>query len=202
MSGQFLEGNHKTFTNGNTARTQYVRLVLTAGVLELAGATDKEIGIATRRIEADVAGDVLLTTANGTAPMVAAGAISAGANVYTAASGKINDVQAAGAYYVGRALEAATADGDVIEVLRDAVEAPAYRRGTYTMVAGDATANTKAITTGLDAITAYFVQIFRSGVLLNLDQAVSVSGGTITVADGASTYAITAGDVVNWVAFG
>lgn len=202
MSGQFLEGNHKTFTNGATARTQYLRVKLSAGVLELAGASDRELGITTRRIEASVPGDVLLRTANGTVPMVAAGAIAQGATVYTAASGKINDVQASGAFRVGIALEAATADGDVIEVLRDEAEAQAMAAGTYTAVAGDATANTLDIDTGLDALSSYLVQIFRSGVQINSDQAVSVSAGVITVADGASTYAITAGDVINWVAFG
>lgn len=201
MSGQFLEGNHKTFTNGNTARSQYVRVVLTAGVLELASATQREIGIATRRIEADVAGDVLLRTANGTVPMIAAGAIAAGAVVYTAASGKINDVQAAGAFRVGIALEAATADGDVIEILRDEVEAAAFVRGAHTVTAGEDTANTVDIVTGLDNITALFVQIYRSGVDINSNQAVSYSGGTITVANGA-TYVLTAGDVLHWLALG
>lgn len=201
MSGQFLEGNHKAFTNGNTARAQYVRVVLTAGVLELASATQREIGITTRRIEADVAGDVLLRTANGTVPMIAAGAIAAGAVVYTAASGKINDVQATGAFRVGIALEAATADGDVIEILRDEVEAAAFARGAYTVTAGDDTANTVDITTGLDNVTAFLVQVVRSGKHVSSDPAVSVSGGTLTVANG-STYVLTAADVLHWLALG
>jgi hypothetical protein len=47
--------------------------------------------------------------------MVALTAITAGNPVYAAASGKI---AATGTVFVGTALEAATADGDVIEVLR------------------------------------------------------------------------------------
>jgi len=46
---------------------------------------------------------------------IAAGAIAAGAKVYGAADGEINDVQAVGAFAEGVAVTAATADGDVIE---------------------------------------------------------------------------------------
>lgn len=74
--------------------------------------------------------------------------------------------------------------------------------GTYTAVAADDTAGTKSIATGLSSITAYIVQIYRSGVPLFSDQAVSVSGGNIVVADGGATYALTAGDIINYVAIG
>jgi len=50
--------------------------------------------------------------------MVASKAIAVGDTVYTAASGKISDTQATGAFEIGVALEAATADGEIIEVLR------------------------------------------------------------------------------------
>lgn len=54
-----------------------------------------------------------------TVKMVASAAIAIGANVYTAANGKIQDASTlvAGSYYhVGRLLTAAGADGDVVEV--------------------------------------------------------------------------------------
>jgi len=76
------------------------------------------------------------------------------------------------------------------------------RFGTYTAVAADDTAGTKSIATGLTTVSGYIVQIYRSGVLIFSDQAVSASGGNIVVADGGATYALTAGDVINWVAFG
>lgn len=76
-----------------------------------------------------------------------------------------------------------------------------YSFGTYTAVAGDDTAGTVSIATGLSSITSFLVQIFRSGVPLFSDQAVSASGGNIVVADGA-TYALTAGDVINYLAIG
>jgi hypothetical protein len=76
------------------------------------------------------------------------------------------------------------------------------RAAQHTVTSGEASAHTMAITSGATSIVAQFVQILRSGAAVTGDAAISVSGGTITVADGASTYAVTAGDVVNWLAVG
>lgn len=77
------------------------------------------------------------------------------------------------------------------------------KAGTDTLSGSEASASGGLdIATGLTAITGYIVQIFRSNVLINSDQGVSVSGGTITVTDGGSTYELTAGDIVNWIAWG
>lgn len=70
--------------------------------------------------------------------------------------------------------------------------------GAYTVVAGDDTAGTKAIATGLTAIDTFRVQIRRAGVDVSADAIVSASAGTLTVADGGATYALTAGDVIHW----
>lgn len=78
----------------------------------------------------------------------------------------------------------------------------ACAHGAYTAVAGDDSAGTLDIDTGLDSIESLNVLILRSDVPVYSDQDVSYSGGTITVADGAATYAITAGDVIHWQAFG
>jgi hypothetical protein len=61
---------------------------------------------------------VLLLGRDDTKLMVASEAITAGVDVYTAASGKVSTLSAsAGSYYkVGKALTAAAADGDQIEV--------------------------------------------------------------------------------------
>lgn len=62
---------------------------------------------------------VILLGKEQTVKMVASAAIAIGANVYTAANGKIQDATTltAGSYYhVGRLLTAAGADGDVVEV--------------------------------------------------------------------------------------
>jgi hypothetical protein len=116
---QYVESGCKAFTAG-AAIAQYLRVKITSGKLAVAGLTDREIGTLEDASFAD--GDVRavrLTSAQGTTKMVAAGAVAAQALVYTAASGKIDDVATATGYLVGRALEAATADGDVIEVLRN-----------------------------------------------------------------------------------
>lgn len=82
-------------------------------------------------VASDILGTVITTTAYATSgsevsiklwspdkthECIADGAISEGADVYAGASGKISATQSSGKA-IGRALQAATADGDVIEVL-------------------------------------------------------------------------------------
>lgn len=74
-------------------------------------------------------------------------------------------------------------------------------RGTYTAVAGDATANAAEIDTGATGATGFLVQIYRADVLANGDAEITLVDGVLTIADGASTYAVTAGDVINWLVF-
>ena len=74
--------------------------------------------------------------------------------------------------------------------------------GSYTVLEADDTAGTKDIDTGLTSIDSFNVQILRAGVNVTDDAVLSAAGGTITVADGAANYALTAGDVINWIAAG
>ena len=60
---------------------------------------------------------VKLNSAPGTFKMIASEALAAGATVYSEASGKVQDTAQATSFQVGVAMEAATADGDVIEVM-------------------------------------------------------------------------------------
>jgi len=125
---QFTETGIKAFPAGG-AVAQYLR-VKTPTALAAAGAADVELG--TIEQEAFASGDICavrLRTAPGTCFMVAAGAIAAGAEVYAAAAGKINDV--VGKYKIGVALSAATADGDIIEVMRS----PAMAAGIWDEIA-------------------------------------------------------------------
>lgn len=83
----------------------------------LAGATDQDIGVV---MEAGVSGSVVpvcYVTKQGTHKAIAASSMTLGAKVYGAASGKVNDVQATGSFLRGVALQAAGADGDIIEIL-------------------------------------------------------------------------------------
>lgn len=92
-----------------------VRVKLSGGKAVKAGATDRYVGITQGTAAAD--GDeiaVRLRNGLGTVEVTAAGAITAGNTCYDAANGK---VAATGTQIFGIALEAATADGDQIEVL-------------------------------------------------------------------------------------
>jgi len=117
---QFVETPTKTFTAGG-AIGQHIRVKLSSGVLAVAGlgATDEPVELGTITEASFASGDVRavrLRNAQGTAKMVAAGAFSAGAAVYGAAAGKVDDVVSGAA--LGIALEAATAANDIVEVLR------------------------------------------------------------------------------------
>jgi hypothetical protein len=92
------------------------RLVTAAGALCAADATKDFVGITQEAIANGAYGPVRFTSA-GTAKMTASAAISAGAVVYKAASGKIGTTNTNAR--VGIALEAATGDGSIIEVLPD-----------------------------------------------------------------------------------
>lgn len=110
---QFNDTGYGTVTLSATV-AKYQRVTIAGAV---AGATDQDIGVAR---EAGVSGDVIgIAFANkqGTHKAIAAGAIAAGAKVYGAADGEINDVQATGSFLRGVAMEAAGADQDVIEIM-------------------------------------------------------------------------------------
>lgn len=118
---QHVETNTKTFT-ADEAIAVNLRVKLDSdGRVTVAGLTDKDIGTAVTA--AFAAGDsvtVKLRSGAGTHKMVASEALAIGALLYTEASGKVQDTAQATAFQIGHALEAATADGDVIEVLYNA----------------------------------------------------------------------------------
>lgn len=112
---QFTEAPTKTFI-ASGALGKHLRVKDNgSGLLALAGTSDIALGTLER--DALAANDpvaVRLPTAQGTRKMVASEAITAYALVYAGASGK---VAATGTIVEGRAMEAATTNGDVIEVL-------------------------------------------------------------------------------------
>ena len=118
---QYVDGHTRTFT-ADEAIAIHARVKLDSdGRVTVAGLTDKEVG--TAMAAAFAAGDVIpvrLRTASGTHKMIAVEALAVGATVYTEAAGKVQDTAQATAFQIGTALEAATANGDVIEVLYNA----------------------------------------------------------------------------------
>ena len=118
---QYVDGNEKSFI-ADEAIAVHLRVKLDSdGRVTVAGLADKEIGTAVT--PAFAAGDpvtVRLRSGAGTHKMVAVEALAIGATLYTEAAGKVQDTAQATAFQIGTALEAATADGDVIEVLYNA----------------------------------------------------------------------------------
>ncbi len=115
---QIVESACKSFVAG-AAIARCARVKISSGKVVTAGLADKDIGTAEYPAFAD--GDpagVRLRSAQGTAKAIAAKAFAAGVELFTAANGKVSDTYAATSYYYGTSLEAATADGDIIEVLR------------------------------------------------------------------------------------
>lgn len=117
---QFVDGNHKTFI-ADEAIAVNLRVKLDSdGRVTVAGLADKDIGTAvTPAFAAGESISVRLRTASGTHKMVAIEAITVGSRVYTEANGKVQDTAASTSFQIGTALESATADGDVLEVLYD-----------------------------------------------------------------------------------
>ncbi len=112
---QYVETPCKAFSCSG-AITEFLR-VKTPASLAVAGATDVELG--TLEEEAFAANDVRavrLRTAQGTCKMVAKTSFSAGATLYGASGGMVDDVD--NGNRIGIALEAATALNDVVEVMR------------------------------------------------------------------------------------
>ena len=112
---QFVEGPCKSM-QANATLGQFLRVaMLSTGKVALAAAG--QMGVGTTENPATAADQfiaVRLNTAEGSRKVVANGAITRGALVYCAASGKVGS---SGTVAYGVALEAATADNDIIEVM-------------------------------------------------------------------------------------
>lgn len=115
MSQQYDSGM-KTFV-ADAAIAQYARVVFESdGRVVTAGLTEVGIGIAQN--PAFAAGEpvaVKLWNSGGTFKMRASEALAVAATLYTESDGEVQDTAQATAVPFAQALEAATADGDIIE---------------------------------------------------------------------------------------
>lgn len=159
------------------AVAKYLR-VKTPGAVAAAGALDQSIG--TMESDCLAAGpcSVRVKTAVGTQKMIAAAAISAGAYVYGAASGKVSSV--ANGNIEGIAKDAATADGDVIEIqpINQAVQNAvtlAAANGAISIVSGSVVL-TKA---GVAAMTLAAPTAAQNGTIINVTSA-TANAHTVT----------------------
>lgn len=160
---------YETFCRPDVAAgavSKYLR-VKTPGAIAAANAFDQSIGTMDR--DCLVAGPctVRLKSAMGTRKMVAAVAITAGSWVYGAASGKVSSV--ANGNTVGIAMEAATANNDVIEVME--YNSPVFNfvtayavNGALSLLPGTATL-TKA---GVNAMTLAAPTVDQEGLIIRV----------------------------------
>ena len=110
----------RTFTAGEAlVPNRRVKLksgtVTTPPEVEYADAGEQHIGSTEIKSASGVAVTVRLRNQPGTRMVTAAGAFAVGATLYGAIDGKTDDAVSGSA--IGVALEAATADGDIVEVL-------------------------------------------------------------------------------------
>ena len=100
----------------NAALGPYLRVMLSAGKLIVAEATDEELGVLDNRVlNADDVAAVVPLNVKGTVRAIAGAAITQFASVYGAAGGKVSSV--VNSNFLGTALTGATGDGSIIEVL-------------------------------------------------------------------------------------
>lgn len=105
----------KTMQVATSPLPQHVRVTVNdSGLLTVAGESDFAIGISTEIVPGGTHATVKLWSSAGTFQVLASGLIPIGARLYAAADGAVS---ATGTCELGlRAIEAATASGDIIEV--------------------------------------------------------------------------------------
>lgn len=111
----------KAFTAGTGGLSAWCLVKLSSGtvVLNTAAATDDAIGVTLSTVLEGEPVSVALLNTGGTLEMTSAGAITAGARVFAAASGRVQALPASAGTYrlIGIAMNAASGAGAVIEVM-------------------------------------------------------------------------------------
>jgi hypothetical protein len=114
---QYNETGIKTFTASGAITANTLVKLSSAGVVATAGLAEAPIGVALETVATTKDVAVKLLNTQGTVKIMTDDAVTVGALVYGQASGKCDDASGSSAVIIGRALEAATADGDIIEVI-------------------------------------------------------------------------------------
>lgn len=115
---QFDEGFVGSFA-ASGALSPFLRVKGSSGQVALAGLTDRE-EYGTTEGQTFNAGEMIpvrYRNAPGTRKITVNGAVTQDAALYTAANGKVSATAATGGFLWGYAIEAAGADGDIIEAL-------------------------------------------------------------------------------------
>jgi phenylpyruvate tautomerase PptA (4-oxalocrotonate tautomerase family) len=113
------DSGFKTFqaTSSAISKARLVKLS-SSNLISVTGDENLAIGVTLEDIEASGYGAVKLFGSPGTFFVTASAAITAGAKLFPAASGKVDDATAGTGATLGLiAQEAATADGDIIEAI-------------------------------------------------------------------------------------
>lgn len=111
---QQIDGDYKTFTSGE-AISPFRLVKIASGVVTMCDATEMPIGVSTRYTPDASPCSVKLITGRGTHKIEALLAVTAGASIYCCENGTVDDADPGSGLIVGIALEAATAQGDIIE---------------------------------------------------------------------------------------
>ncbi len=114
---QFIEGRTRTFIAGEALEAHRFVKLSAANTVIYSDATHKPIGVTRNKVANGEQVAVDLINLQGTVKATASAAITVNAAVYGTNDGKIDDADPGSGVLVGVALEAATDDGDIIEVL-------------------------------------------------------------------------------------
>lgn len=193
---QLIDGNVKAFECDEALAIHRCVKMDADGKVTYADASDDYHGTAEQATFA--AGEIVsvrLRSASGTCKMVASAAITAGAPVFNAADGKI---AASGNNAIGYALEAASGDGSVIEVLTIGLPDNWIPAATAQSLSGAGAVNvtsflTKVTTTGANALT--LANGTRPGQLKKIQMIVDAGDGTLTPTSLSGGTTITFADV-------
>ncbi len=166
----------KTFTSGEALEARR-RVKIKSGTttsppeVMYADAGEQHIGITEYAVATATLVAVRMRASVGTQEATAAGAFSIGATLYGAADGKVDDASSGTA--IGIALEAATADGDIVEVIDFTI--------ISTTAATISIADSGAFTSETD-VEAALAEIYQD--LLSVQSFMGVPLGAITQEDG------------------